>query len=293
MKKRWNTVGELQRRRFRLSFYTRAHRLSASLASSKCLALYVGVELKFGALPRQQVESQRLTSIRIFQELSAAAISNLEGLSKLSPLLHQKYAEVFKFPNLIVMSRLASCEKFMTTPSVRKCLFIGGIHGVGKSSLCGQSSKELGIGHHVASALIKRFKDLDAGLYKEVRDVGKNQESLISALAEFVADETYLLDGHFVIKSQQSGLTKIPVDTFAALKPLALVVVMGDPAEAAERLRARDGKIVSSDWLSEMQAAEIDHGRTVGEQLHVPFHVFDSVNSLKFTVFVEKLLSVL
>ena len=161
---------------------------------------------------------------------------------------------------------------------------------MGKSSLCDRCSKDLGIGHHVASSLIKRFKDLDAGLYKEVRDVGKNQETLISALAEFVTEKTYLLDGHFVIKSQQAGLARIPVETFTAVGPVALVIVVGDPVEAAERMRVRDGKVVSSDWLREMQTVEVEHGQFVAEHLHIPFHTFDDTSSSRFTTLIQGIL---
>ena len=155
---------------------------------------------------------------------------------------------------------------------------------MGKTSLCARCSEVNEVGHYVASDLIKRFKNLDSGLYKEVRDVGKNQETLISAIAEFVSHKTYLLDGHFVIRAQSDGLTRIPIQTFEALAPLAIIVVVGDVDAASERIKNRDGKLIESAMLAEMQTMEVEHAKIVASHLGVPCKLFEGDDSVAFTV---------
>lgn len=154
---------------------------------------------------------------------------------------------------------------------------------MGKTSLCARCSEVIEVGHYVASDLIKRFKNLDHGLYKEVRDVGKNQETLISAIAEFVSHKTYVLDGHFVIRAQSDGLARIPIQTFEALAPLAIIVVVGDVVAASERIENRDGKLIDIATLDEMQAMEVEHAKTVASHLGVPCKLFEGDDSVAFT----------
>lgn len=157
----------------------------------------------------------------------------------------------------------------MTEAPPRSCIFVGGIHGVGKSSLCIECARFLRIVSYTASELIRHYNDRDAGLYKEVVSVSSNQDSLVNALRARPNVGPYLLDGHFVIRSKTSGISQVPCATFKAIGPRGIIVVTGDPEVAAQRMLERDSKCIGALELREMQRLEIDHGRRVGRELGI------------------------
>jgi adenylate kinase len=151
----------------------------------------------------------------------------------------------------------------------KRCFFVGGVHGVGKSTLSASVAKELSLGCYVASSLIKKVSDDDAELFKEVKNVSKNQDILLQALARFVPDQDYVLDGHFVIRSTTLGIVPVPTETFASIPIMEAVIFTGLPEEMAARIYERDGKIITSGVLAEMQQAELEHGKVVAQVLGI------------------------
>lgn len=162
------------------------------------------------------------------------------------------------------------------------CIFIGGIHGVGKSSLCAASSQELKIPHYVASDLIRKISDEDKFLHKEVKNLGRNQDALIRSIQRYVDETLFLLDGHFVIRATGEGLQPIPMETFGALQIKGIIVVTGDPMVASKRIEERDGKVISSALLEKMQIAEIEAATRVAQTLNTPLSILHSPNSSDF-----------
>lgn len=157
-----------------------------------------------------------------------------------------------------------------------KCVFVGGIHGIGKSSLCAYFATKRNVGHYIASELIKKFRDADSSLHKEVKDLSKNQDALLSAISLMVKDKEYLLDEHFSIRVAGAGISLVPIGTFESLGLAAIIVVTGDPEHASERIQQRDGKLIEPSVLHEMQRLEVSHGTHVAHSLGVPFKILSS-----------------
>lgn len=170
------------------------------------------------------------------------------------------------------------------------CVFVGGIHGVGKSSLCTNCANSLGIASHTASELIRRYSNRDTGLYKEVVSVSGNQDSLINALRALPSIGPYLLDGHFVIRSKTAGISIVPLSTFEAIAPRGIILVTGDPEVASQRMLARDAICVSATELSEMQRLEIDQARIVARTLGVKLIELHSPATADFALSVTAVL---
>lgn len=156
------------------------------------------------------------------------------------------------------------------------CIFVGGIHGVGKSSLCSVCAKELKIAHYVASELIRGVSNADRLLHKEVKNLAGNQDALIEAIALRVREEFYLLDGHFVIRVEGKGISPVPMSTFMSLRPKAIVIVKGDPTLASHRIYQRDGKVIPPDLLDEMQRLEISEAMRVSDELNCSISILES-----------------
>ena len=63
-------------------------------------------------------------------------------------------------------------------------VFVGGIHGVGKTYLGEPVAKTLGVRHATASQLIREERGLQSwGSDKRVSDINDNQRALVSAMS--------------------------------------------------------------------------------------------------------------
>lgn len=153
----------------------------------------------------------------------------------------------------------------------RNVIFIGGIHGVGKTQLCDEICAELNIEHINAGELIRRFKREEATTRKEVDNVQRNQEALISALQAYVEANTfYLLDGHFCLLKRDGFIERIPVGVFEQINPLAVVLLKDEVTAIKERLEQRDNATVDLTRLRDLQKLEIEHATNICETHSLP-----------------------
>jgi adenylate kinase len=169
-----------------------------------------------------------------------------------------------------------------------RVLFVGGVHGVGKSSACAKVAEQTCARHFTASTLIReeRASALLVGR-KEVVDVPGNQELLIRAFWRIVDGERaplVLLDGHFALRTSTLGIETIPAEVFAAMGVTELVCFVGEPAEIAGRLASRDGMDVDPRAVDELQRYELGHATQVSDSLRLPLtqlEAFDSTGLLR------------
>lgn len=146
----------------------------------------------------------------------------------------------------------------------RSLIFIGGIHGVGKSSFCSEIAAALNIQHFSAGELIRRQREVAALPDKRVFDVNGNQNLLVAAIeALSIGEASVLLDGHFCVLNSSEEIVRIPIRTFEQLAPLAVLVISDDIRKIQERLRFRDRKNHSIEILQALQDAELAHANDV------------------------------
>lgn len=155
-------------------------------------------------------------------------------------------------------------------------VFIAGIHGVGKGSVCGRLEKALDFKHHSASALMK-WEKMSAKDNKLVKDIPSTQDLLLKALKKAKQDAPrIILDGHFVLLNENSSPTPIDIDVFEGIAP-DLIICLTHPVETIrDRLLGRDGKAFTTDLLAEMQYLESNISERYAEQLNIPYLVCDS-----------------
>ena len=65
------------------------------------------------------------------------------------------------------------------------------------------------------------------------------------------------------------------MDVFREIKPDGLVLMTGNPAEIAHRLKARDGKDWDASFLATFQEEEMNHAEKIADALHLPLYVLD------------------
>jgi len=163
-------------------------------------------------------------------------------------------------------------------------IFIGGIHGVGKGTLCERIESELGIVHLSASEVLK-WKDFNVDSSdKRVADIDATQDRLLKNLKGVVTSgKTYLLDGHFCLLNKESKIEKVPEEVFIGINPKKIIVVSETPEIIAKRLSQRDGKRYETSLLEKMQNTEIEHAQYISSLLGLEMFEIqsDSYSTLK------------
>ena len=155
-------------------------------------------------------------------------------------------------------------------------VFVGGIHGVGKSTICSDIFDALGYECVTASSLISAYGQT-TDHNKRVDDVEENQAILLEALGKAKAKNgRLLLDGHYTLINGQGDIKPIDVEVFRAMRPNHLIFIKGKPDEIAERLQARDKKLWTKSFLAKFQEAEETHARYVAKTIGVPLRIMSN-----------------
>lgn len=167
-------------------------------------------------------------------------------------------------------------------------VFVGGIHGVGKSTLCSTACQEIGCVHLTASELIKIATLESLSVDKKVPDIKGNQEILAKGLSEVrLKEKDYVLDGHFTLLDGAGNIQEIPISTFETIRPDQFVVVTETAKIIAKRLKARDKRSYDEALLKKMQDSEISHAKRIGKALNIPVHFVSSNDSKEFIEILE------
>jgi adenylate kinase len=64
-----------------------------------------------------------------------------------------------------------------------RILFVAGVHGTGKTSLCRSISTKFDVAHCSASELIAQYRGIHFRPDRRVDDISQNQDALIAAIA--------------------------------------------------------------------------------------------------------------
>lgn len=158
-------------------------------------------------------------------------------------------------------------------------IFIGGIHGVGKSFFCDEVKSELSIYTYSASKLIAERKKAYFSSDKLITDIDDNQLHLLSAIDELNSlGKQYLLDGHFCLLNAEGLVTRIPERTFYTLHPDAIILLTEKPEVIAERRKQRDGLNCNLDEIREFQDEEVAYATEVANILGITLMVSIGAN---------------
>ncbi|WP_246070635.1 ATP-binding protein [Paenibacillus kobensis] len=169
-------------------------------------------------------------------------------------------------------------------------IFIGGIHGVGKTSLCNDLTKHYEISHFSASKLISDEKEEIYSRNKLIHDIEQNQDFLSTSLNRLNISDWFLLDGHFCLLNQSSDITRIPPDTFSRISPNSIIVLTDLISSIQERFSQRDGYQFDSNLLESFQTAEIIYAREISNYLNIPFLVAQSGDIKSIHEFMNKIM---
>jgi adenylate kinase len=158
-----------------------------------------------------------------------------------------------------------------------KIIFMGGIHGVGKTTLCKKLTNLLNINHYSASQLIKMLnKDVDDNRNKGVKNISGNQDLLLTAIGQYINNtETTILDGHFCLLNAEHEVSRITMKTFLGISPVAIILLHDSIANIINKISQRDSINYKASLLFSFQNEEIQYSVEIAKELGIPHLLFD------------------
>ncbi len=164
----------------------------------------------------------------------------------------------------------------------RSIIFVGGIHGVGKTYLCKSLEESLSFKHYSASQLIKSLKDgQSVSIDKRVANIDGNQQLLLTAISEYIKpDVTAVLDGHFCLLNNKKKIEYIPVEIFSCISPISIIVLHDSIKNIGNKISGRDGVRYNYELLTTFQEKEIEYSQYIAQHLHIPYLVFDVADDI-------------
>lgn len=150
-------------------------------------------------------------------------------------------------------------------------IFIGGIHGVGKGTICKEIASKTDLIHITASEILK-WNEISSSDNKLVNNISSTQERLINGLKNLIKnDKKYLLDGHFCLLNSNGIPCKIDEDTFDSINPKIISIVIDDIEKIVDRLERRDNKKYDIKILGELQKMEIEYAKYLSKKYSIPY----------------------
>ena len=150
-------------------------------------------------------------------------------------------------------------------------IFIGGIHGVGKGTICKEIASKTDLIHITASEILK-WNEISSSDNKLVNNISSTQERLINGLKSLIKnDKRYLLDGHFCLLNSNGIPCKIDEDTFDSINPKIISIVIDDIGKIVDRLEKRDNKKYDIKILDELQKMEIEYAIYLSKKYSIPY----------------------
>lgn len=155
--------------------------------------------------------------------------------------------------------------------NLNNIIFIGGIHGVGKGTICKKIESKTNLIHITASEILK-WNEISSTSNKLVSNISSTQEKLIHGLKNLIKkDKEYLLDGHFCLLNSFKEPCKIDEETFDNINPKIIAIVIDDVENISKRLENRDNKKYDIIVLNKLQEMEIEYAKYLSKKYNIPY----------------------
>lgn len=159
---------------------------------------------------------------------------------------------------------------------MKKLIFIGGIHGVGKTTICNEIVSTYSLDFYSASDIIANSKKEQFSSSKLIPDIEDNQFYLIDGIKNTKSVHQYsLLDGHLCLINDKREVSKIPEFVFDEIHPVALIIVIDEISTILKRLEKRDSNTYDSLFLEKFQNEELEYSRTLANRLNIPLQIYN------------------
>lgn len=172
-------------------------------------------------------------------------------------------------------------------------IFVAGIYGVGKSTLCERLSKRCNINFYSAGDLISAVNGEMYGANKKVKNKTLNQDILVQRISEKMEYmNKLLLAGHFCILGNDGQVEMLPVDTYGKLHLSSIILLEAEADIIVQNLEKRDRKEYSKKQIEEFTRTERACAISVSKLLGIPLHIckmrFNSSDLEATSLFIEE-----
>jgi adenylate kinase len=148
------------------------------------------------------------------------------------------------------------------------CIFVGGVHGSGKTELCKKIQERIDCVYLSASQLLKWSKK-----EKNVENVQENQRILKELLKkEMQDDKLYLIDGHFALWNNENECEMVPLWLYENLGLKCIIMVEMNAETICKRLFSRDHFEVGLGKTKQLISTEKANAQFVSKNLSIPLY---------------------
>ena len=159
-------------------------------------------------------------------------------------------------------------------------VFVSGVYGVGKSTLCDKLSKKCHINFYSASDVISDVNGEKYGSNKTVIDKEANQEILVKKIQEKLEyEKLMILAGHFCIIGNDGRVEQLPLHTYSKLQISSIILLELQHDIIIQNLIRRDGKVYSTEQIEELLRTERNCAIHIAETLNIPLFI----HNMEFT----------
>ena len=121
----------------------------------------------------------------------------------------------------------------------KRILFVAGVYGVGKTTLCDILSEKYLISSYSSSELISKCNHEEYGKNKYVTNSNRNQEILVNQVNK-IKDESFILNGHFCLKEKNNKVILLENEVFKKLNLSCILLLSASVEIIKENLFKRD-----------------------------------------------------
>lgn len=148
-------------------------------------------------------------------------------------------------------------------------IFVAGIYGVGKSTLCQEMATKLQVPCFSAGDLISNVNGEKYGANKAVSDKNMNQNILIIEVQKILkAHPRIILAGHFCIFTKQNTIDILPRDVFRNLNIERILLLEADIDVVLRHLSLRDQRKYTYSEIRALGEAERKEAISVAADLN-------------------------
>ena len=208
----------------------------------------------------------------------------LKNVYRLKKQMDLSFFQIKKAPqsyiileNYNIHSLLKKSNKIIVDNSF---IFIGGIHGVGKTSFCNKIFAPFGYSSISASTLIK----IGNGIVQNCKTINEklidNNQNILCIGAEDYKKNNYkaVVDGHFCLVTSDGKIQKIEIDVFKRLNPSFFILIEASEAQIRNNIKSRSEMEINYS-ISDFLKAENEYAHEISAKLGIPLYIFNSFDA--------------
>lgn len=222
-----------------------------------------------GGLPRRELYTY-------FKDRKTGYAVELENVRECNPALDPaRLIENFRPPQSFQYLCQAQYEPILNAMrgvGAGQVIFVAGVHGVGKSTLCSALAEKEGLLYMSAGQIIRQADEQAlSNNSKAVNDIDHTQNLLVEGVDRIRSgNRSLLLDGHFALINGSGDVEPIALEVFEALALERIILVHDSPKKIRSRLIARDKGAPPVSKIVELQLEEVYTAEAVAKAFAIP-----------------------